>query len=199
MFVQTSAHVNTVHATKQLTAPIGYGLDGQTPSLTANDGSIALNSTGDLYYAGNNIWKPLSGGAPDPGYGFVYNTDGQTIASAGLVTFGFNGPLNGVSFTPGTSNIVFTKAGTYSAIFYIITAFFTDNQFALYLNGSKIYTTFLSINSPNANTGYGIINATNGDVLTLVNRSQNQTDISASQDGFGDPTINASILLTKIS
>jgi hypothetical protein len=199
MFVQTSAHVNTVHATKQLTAPIGYGLDGQTPSLTANDGSIALNSTGDLYYAGNNIWKPLSGGAPDPGYGFVYNTDGQTIASAGLVTFGFNGPLNGVSFTPGTSNIVFTKAGTYSVIFYIITAFFTDNQFALYLNGSKIYTTFLSINSPNANTGYGIINASNGDVLTLVNRSQNQTDISASQDGFGDPTINASILLTKIS
>jgi hypothetical protein len=199
MFVQTSAHVNTVHATKQLTAPIGYGLDGQTPSLTANDGSIALNSTGDLYYAGNNIWKPLSGGAPDPGYGFVYNTDGQTIASAGLVAFGFNGPLNGVSFTPGTSNIVFTKAGTYSVIFYIITAFFTDNQFALYLNGSKIYTTFLSINSPNANTGYGIINASNGDVLTLVNRSQNQTDISASQDGFGDPTINASILLTKIS
>jgi hypothetical protein len=198
MFVQTSAHVNTVHATKQLTAPIGYGLDGQTPSLTANDGSIALNSTGDLYYAGNNIWKPLSGGAPDPGYGFVYNTDGQTIASAGLVTFGFNGPLNGVSFTPGTSNIVFTKAGTYSVIFYIITATETNNQFALYLNGVKTYPTFESYNNPNANTGYGIINVAIGDVLTLVNRVPLTNGLFGFTDFYGDPVINASILVTKL-
>jgi hypothetical protein len=198
MFVQNSTHVNTVHATGQLVAPIGYGLDTQNPSLTANDGSLALNSTGELYYAGNNIWKPVTGSSFTRGHGYIYNTNTRTIDAGAPVNFEFNGPLNGVSFTPGTSNIVFTKAGTYSVIFYIITATETNNQFALYLNGVKTYPTFESYNNPNANTGYGIINVAIGDVLTLVNRVPLTNGLFGFTDFYGDPVINASILVTKL-
>ncbi len=135
-------------------------------------------------------------------YAFIYNTSGQTIAAESPVRYDTLGISQGITFVPGTSNIIFNNAGVYSVTFYIQTGGETDNQFAIYINGSispqsKTYAVFFI--NPLPNSGYAIITVNTGDVLTIVSRVPILNGVSGILDDLGGPIINASVVITKLN
>ena len=113
MFCQNSTY-NDVSSNQQgLKAPIGSGLAGATPSLTPNDGSIALNLTNNkLYYAGNNTWNAINAGdvvgpasATDNAVARFDGTTGKLIQNSQVI-ISDAGAVTGVSTLNGEAPLV---------------------------------------------------------------------------------------------
>lgn len=52
-------------------------------------------------------------------YGYVYNHSAQTVSNPGNVTFDSNGPLAGISHTPGSASITMNTPGVYQVTYSI--------------------------------------------------------------------------------
>lgn len=55
-------------------------------------------------------------------WGYVYQINTQTVAVGDSVNFSNNGPLNGISHTPGATHIEVSRAGTYNLTFSVYTS-----------------------------------------------------------------------------
>ena len=170
MFSQNSYFVDVIAPPGSLKAPFGTGLSGLSPSLTPNDGCIALDiPTGTLYYAGGNVWKPVSSGG---GSGGIYDAIAPTLASDnnGVI---IDNVLNQIhmEFADATHNgIVSTVAQTFGG---------TKTFSAIVAPGTN-YTTLAPITATD-NNGITIDNALKQIVLEMADITHNGIVSTATQ------------------
>lgn len=102
--------------------------------------SGARSSTNRSGESGSTL---MAGGLNAPGpigeslaaWGYVYQINTQTVAVGANVNFSNNGPLNGISHTPGTATVVVAAAGTYNLTFSIYTTQNNPQDWAVVING----------------------------------------------------------------
>jgi len=133
----------------------------------------------------------------DNPYAYIYNTDSQTIPINGSVSFSNNGALLGISHDTYTAPITIESAGTY-AVWYTITGA-EANQFTLYRNANPVPGSTYGTNSVNNGyTGMVIINAAEGDQLTLRNHTSTGPVTLDNAAGGTETGVSASIMILKI-
>jgi hypothetical protein len=102
------------------------------------------------------------------------------------------------AFTPGTSAITVTTAGTYLVWFSVSGV--EPNQFALMQNGATVPGgVFGSGAGTQQNSGMAVISASAGDSLTLRNHSSAAAVTLQTLAGGTETNSNASIIAQKIS
>ncbi|AGC68550.1 hypothetical protein Cst_c15640 [Thermoclostridium stercorarium subsp. stercorarium DSM 8532] len=133
----------------------------------------------------------------DNPYGYVYNNGDQTIPVEGSIPFSHNGALRGITHTVNTDTITVESAGVY-AVWYSVTGL-EANQFTLFQNDDPVPGSTYGTREGNSSyTGFVIINAAAGDVLTLRNHTS-AGPVSLDNAAGGTQTgVSASIMLFKI-
>ncbi len=131
-------------------------------------------------------------------YGYVYSTDGETVAPGASVHFSDSGFLNGIQHTDGSDAITVWDDGTY-AVWFSVTGQ-TPNLFAIYMNNNFVtgsaYGSLLPEGS--TNTGMTVVSAHMGDQLTLKNhKSISPVMLNGFSNGLGQ-MVTASILMMKL-
>jgi hypothetical protein len=132
-------------------------------------------------------------------YGYIYNVTAESIAREASVSFSNNGPLVGITHTPGSPNVVVTNSGTY-AVFFSLTST-QQSQFALFLNGTVVPESLYGSGSGNIGPlGQVILDLAAGDILTLVNHTSNANSVSLNNSAGGSQTnVDASLLIEKFA
>jgi hypothetical protein len=131
-------------------------------------------------------------------YGYIYNTLAETVAQEASITFGSNGPLVGITHTPGRPDVVVTSSGTYAIDFLVTTS--QASQFALFVNGAVVPQSIYGSSGAGQKDGQVIVALTAGDVLTLVNHTSNSGSVSLSNTAGGSQTnVDASLLIEKLA
>jgi len=74
-------------------------------------------------------------GASLAAWGYVFQINTQTIPVGANVNFSNNGPLNGISHTPGTGTVTVDAAGTYNITFSVYTTQNNPQDWAVVVNG----------------------------------------------------------------
>jgi|GEM_PF-404911 len=133
----------------------------------------------------------------DNPYGYIYNTNNQTVPVDAAVAFSNNGALHGISHDANTDTITIETAGIY-AVWYTVTGL-EPNQFTLYQNGNPVPGSIYGAREANSSyTGIVIVNASAGDQITLRNHTSAgpvQLDNAAGGTQTG---VSASIMLIRI-
>jgi hypothetical protein len=134
-------------------------------------------------------------------FGYVYNQSIQNVPVGSDVIFDTNGPLVGITHTPGTAQIILPTTGNYSVLFGVTTVPGTGKQFALFLNNilvpGSIYGT---ANTPQLNGRVIVTVTTAPATLTLRNfTSQNGTVTLNTPVGGTEPTVDASVHIMKLN
>lgn len=142
----------------------------------------------------------VGGGAS--AYGYVYNTDGQSVAIDAPVYFNSNGPLLGVTHVAAADptgfpvNIV--AAGVYSISFSVSGV--EASQFAIFVNGTAAASTIYGSGAgTQQNTGQAILTLGAGDVITLVNHSSAAAVTLQTPSGGTESNVTASLLIMKLA
>jgi hypothetical protein len=132
-------------------------------------------------------------------YGYIYNTPLESVAQEASVIFSNNGPLVGITHTPGTASVTVTSAGTY-AVFFNVTGG-QQSQFALFVNGTVVPSSLYGSGSGNTGPdGQVILNLNAGDVLTLRNHTSNASSVTLNNSAGGSQTnVDASLLIEKLA
>jgi hypothetical protein len=103
-------------------------------------------------------------------YGYVYNLLGATLSTGDPVPFDSVGPLLGILFTPGSTNITVVNAGTYLIDFSASGV--EPNQFAILINNTGTASSGIVYGSgagTQQNNGSMILVLPAGAVITLNN------------------------------
>lgn len=131
-------------------------------------------------------------------YGYVYNTDLETIALGGAVSFGFNGVLSpGIEHVAGSTDIVVTTAGIYEIDFSTSTV--GPSQLTLFVDGVPISgSTYGSGAGTQQNAGQVLASLPAGATLTLRNHLSSAAVELQPNAGGTQASTNASILMTLI-
>lgn len=83
----------------------------------------------------SGLEAPGSVGASLEAWGYVYQIGTQTVSVGANVNFSNNGPLNGITHTPGTATVTVSAAGTYNISFSIYTSQNNPQDWAVVING----------------------------------------------------------------
>ncbi|MGE5390806.1 MAG: BclA C-terminal domain-containing protein [Deltaproteobacteria bacterium] len=68
-------------------------------------------------------------------WGYVFQINTETVAVGANVNFSNNGPLNGISHTPGTAAVTVAADGTYNITFSVYTTQNNPQDWAVAING----------------------------------------------------------------
>jgi hypothetical protein len=131
-------------------------------------------------------------------FGYVFNTDLETVALESAITFDFNGPLVGITHAPNTTNVNVTNAGTYAVYFTVESN--NPNQFTIFVNGAPATSTVYGTGAgTQPNTGFAILTLSSGDVLTLVNHTSSAGVSLQTLAGGTQTNVNASLLIERLA
>ncbi|BDC34767.1 hypothetical protein Noda2021_07250 [Candidatus Dependentiae bacterium Noda2021] len=172
------------------TGPTGFtGFTG-LPGSSGASGLAAANAA--FLYAYFTGATSVTGGDP------------VTLAQSAAVPFTTNGPISGITHTPGSTDIQILTPGRYEVL-YTITTTVNTSRFTAAINGSLIPgATLYFIGSgtvPALFAGRVVFSATAGDVLTirLVNGTGTSAVISsAGFTGANNQNVAASIIVRQI-
>jgi len=90
--------------------------------------------TSDILLAGElPAGSPI--GASLAAWGYVFQINTQTVAVGANINFSNNGPLNGISHTPGTATVIVAADGTYNLTFSVYTTQNNPQDWAVVVNG----------------------------------------------------------------
>lgn len=133
------------------------------------------------------------------GYGYIYTlTQAATVAIEAPILFDSNGPLLGVTHTPGSSAIGIVNAGTYAITFSVSGT--EPNQFAIFVNGVPDASTIYGSGAgTQQNTGHAILTLGAGDVITIVNHSSAAAGTLAPLVGGTQVNVRASVLISRLA
>ena len=110
--------------------------------------------------------------------------------------FDSNGPLLGVTHTPGSDTIVIVNAGVYGISFVV--AGVEPNQFALFINGAPATSSVYGSGAgTQPNAGQTILTLAAGDVIMLVNHSSAAAVTLQTLAGGTQTNVNASTLIAQ--
>jgi len=138
-------------------------------------------------------------------YAYVYSTENQTVELSAPVVFNKNGALLGISHEANTAPVIIESAGIY-AVWYTISSY-TPSQFTLFQNDNPVpgstysgtITDLVPTNDGTTFTGMVIINAAQGDQITLRNyESRNSTAGLTNSLGGTRGGVSASIMILKV-
>ncbi len=173
----------------------------------ANNGIALTNSDGTIIQFGTNniVYVPYFpkliirySDTPVPTeqpYGYIYNTDGQSVDQERAIQFTSNGPMEQMTHDVGSDSIAIQSAGLY-AVWYRVTGM-GANQFAVFQNAAVLLNSTYGTNEEN-NTGMVIVNAAAGDVVTLRNHTSSGSVTLNSTAGGVAFGVSASLTLLKI-
>lgn len=106
---------------------------GVRSSGARNSGSRSGDSGGVLTAGGLNGQSQI--GASLSAWGYVFQLNTQTVAVGASVNFSDNGPLNGITHTPGTAHIEVANTGIYNLTFSVYTSQNNPQDWAVVVNG----------------------------------------------------------------
>jgi collagen triple helix repeat protein len=131
-------------------------------------------------------------------YGAVYNLSAQFVPLEADVLFDTAGVLSaGITFTPGSTQITITSAGTY--LFQFSLNGVEPNQFALFLNGAAVAGGIFGVGSGTGNTvGQVLVAVSAGDVVTLRNHTSASAVTLQTLAGGTQTNVNASLVIQKL-
>jgi hypothetical protein len=123
----------------------------------------------------------------------------EDIPQEGSISFGANGPLVGITHTPGSTDIVVDTSGTYEINFSVTAR--QANQFALYVNGVLVpQSLYGSGSGTSQNDGQVILTLTARDVITLRNHTSSTSSVDLDNMAGGSQTnVDASIVIEKLA
>ena len=182
-----------------LTDIVNAWLSGAAPNhgiaLTGSDGTVVQFGTNNIVYESYFPKLILSYSDAQVPTGYIYNTDGQSVAQENPILFTDNGPLCKVTHDAGSEKIAIEESGLY-LVWYRVTG--TDaNQFAVFQNAAVLLSSVYGTDQTN-NGGMTMVNAAAGDILTLQNHvSSGSVTLDASAGGKM-PGVSASMALLKV-
>ena len=198
----------TVNGTGLTGLPGATGATGVT-GATGATGATGIGATGPTGATGATGAVGATGPAGATGlpggilsYGYIYNVTGQApVAVEAPVLFDSNGPLVGVTHTPGTSDITVVNSGVYVITFSVSGV--EPNQFGIFINGVAVPQTDQTIYGADTgaqqNTGLTIVTLTAGDVLTLVNHTSAAAVTLQTLAGGSQSNVNASVVILQVA
>jgi len=133
-------------------------------------------------------------------YAYVYNTAAAVVPIEADVPFSANGVLTaGFTHAPGSTGVTVVAAGVYKIGFSVSGV--EPGQFALFVNGTLASpgTIYGSGAGTQQNTGQTILVLGAGDVLALRNHSSAAAVTLQTLAGGTQTSVNASILIEKLS
>jgi hypothetical protein len=123
----------------------------------------------------------------------VYNLTGTTVAAGTDITFNTAGPINGVTFSTGTSTLLLPNTGTYNAAYSATVASAGAIQISLTLNGAVVPQSTVSLPSALSVNGSTLfVVTTPNSVLTLRNTNSGSLVLSNS------PNANANLVVRSL-
>jgi BclA C-terminal domain/Collagen triple helix repeat (20 copies) len=169
------------------------GAQGPTGAAGAPGATGAAGTTGATGAAG----PPGTGGISQ--YAYVYNLTGQAIPIEADIPLDSNGVMtSGITHALGSSGVHLVNAGVYKVTFSVSGT--EPSQFALFLNGGLVSGSIYGSGAgTQQNTGFAIVNAGAGDVLTIRNHSSAAAEGLASSIGGTQANSNASIVIEKLN
>ena len=175
-------------------AAVNHGI-----ALTVSDGTVVQFGTNNIVYEPyfpkliiTYSDTPVPTGQP---YGYIYNTDSQSVARENPIQFTDSGPMDQITHDDGSESVVIQSAGLY-AVWYRVTGT-SANQFAVFQNEAVLLNSVYGTPVAN-NTGMTMVNAAENDVITLRNHTSSGSvtlDTWVGGDTFG---VSASLTLLKI-
>ncbi|MCW2764228.1 MAG: hypothetical protein JWO11_187 [Nocardioides sp.] len=171
---------------------------GPTGAQGATGATGAPGATGAVGVTGQTGATGATGASTSVEGGYVYNTSSQVVPIEADIVFDSNGPLIGVTHTPGTSPLVVSTAGVYSVRFVVSAV--EPNQFALFVNGAEAPgSVFGSGSGTQQNVGEVLVMLSAGDVLTLRNHTSAAAVTLQTLAGGTQTNVSASITIGQIS
>lgn len=205
-FTGSQGNVGALGATGN-TGPTGFtGFTGPSGARGALGAAGAIGNTGPTGFTGYTGFTGNSGaaglGAASGAFLYAYFTGATSVTggspvnlvNTASVPFSTNGPISGITHTPGSTNIQILSAGLYEVLYVVRTDI--SSQFTLAVNGTSVAGASLRYtsggNTPGMVTGRAIFSANAGDVLTLrcINNVNNPVVTSS---GFANSTDNQNI------
>lgn len=175
-------------------AAVNHGI-----ALTVSDGTIVQFGTNNIIYEPyfpklilTYSSTPVPTGQP---YGYVYNTDSQSVAREDPILFTDSGPMDHVTHDAGSDSVVVQSAGLY-AVWYRVTGT-GANQFAVFQNEAVLLNSIYGTPVAN-NTGMTMVNAAANDVITLRNHTSGGSVTLDSKAGGSEFSVSASLTLLKV-
>ncbi len=169
-------------------------------ALTNSDGTIIQFGTNNIVYAPyfpKLIIRYSDTPVPtEQPYGYIYNIDGQSVDQERAILFTSNGPMEQMTHRAGSSSVVIQSAGLYT-VWYRVTGT-AANQFALFQNSGVILSSIYGTTLAN-NTGTAMVNAAQGDRITLRNHMSSGSVTLDTMAGGSAPGVSASLILLKIA
>ncbi len=127
----------------------------------------------------------------------MFNTAAQTVPIEADIVFNSNGPMLGLTHTPGTTQLVVSTSGTYRVEFSVSGV--EPAEFALMNNGVLVNgTVYGSGAGTQQDAGSAIVNLGAGDVLTVRNHSSSAAVTLQTLAGGTQTNVNASMLVQQI-
>lgn len=200
--VNGNGAINTLFVIRNATingnAAIGGNLAVAGDEAVGGDLAVAGSAAiiGNLVVTGTitSSGSPIAGGA----YGYIYNVGAGVIALEAPILFDTNGPLLGVTHTPGSASINIVAAGTYAITFSVSGV--EPSQFTLFVNGApSTSTTYGSGAGTQQNNGQAILTLGAGDIITLVNHTSAAAVTLQTLAGGTAINVNASVLIEKLA
>jgi hypothetical protein len=154
-------------------------------TLTAN-GPLVVNDGATI-----NGLVTINGSTFPLSYGYVYNLSEETLSTPGPITFDSNGPIYGITHTPGSSVITVANTGVYTVLWSATNIYPPSSPAsacAIFINGNLNPST-LYISAYDA-IGLAILNLNAGDQIQLITF----TGIEASPF----TVVNAALLIQQI-
>lgn len=168
-------------------------------ALTNSDGTIIQFGTNNIVYAPyfpKLIIRYSDTPVPtEQPYGYIYNTDGQSVDQERAIQFTSNGPMEQMTHRAGSSSVVIESAGLY-AVWYRVTGT-GANQFAVFQNSGVILSSVYGTTLAN-NTGTAMVNAAQGDRITLRNHTSSGSVTLNNTAGGSAPGVSASLTILRI-
>jgi hypothetical protein len=180
------------------------GATGNTGSQGPAGNNGATGNTGSQGPAGNTGSQGNTGPAGSngvSGYAYYYNVAGQTVAIEADVLFdtnGVNSPAPIATHTAGTSVITVASTGMYKVSFIVSAT--EPGQVAVFLNGAAVAGSIYGSGAgTQQNNGQVILSASAGDTITVRNHSSSAALGLPTPIGGTQASVNASIMLEKLS
>ncbi len=132
-------------------------------------------------------------------YGYIFNTDGETVPLEAAINFDANGVLTpGITHAPGATGVTLVETGDYKFTFSVSGV--EPGQFALFVDGAvapgAIYGSGAGTQQ---NTGQAILRLPAGTVVSLRNHTSAAAVTLQTLAGGTQANVNASLAIEKLS
>jgi hypothetical protein len=175
------------------------GTNGAKGDTGAAGAKGDTGATGDTGADGADGANGIDGTARVGVYGYIYSTVAQSVAVEGMVRFNHHGSLSGVLHSPGDTTIpVQGGDGDYKITFTVTAA--ERSQMAVFVNGSPAPGATYGVEATGlTSTGQLIVHLFSNDELSLGNHSSFSALTLESNAGGARESVNASMLIEKLS